>query len=102
MFKRMRALKCATAMIVAAGAVIVVTSNAQSSQLVYQPTNPAFGGDPFVGTYLLETARAQNRYGEDQPGFPDINIPDFNDIIVIPPGNGDDEGGAEAFVNQAE
>ena len=60
------------------------TGSAQASQLVYQPINPAFGGDPFIGSFLMETAQAQNRYAEE-PGFPDIQFPDFDEIIVIPP-----------------
>lgn len=31
-----------------------------AGELVYQPINPSFGGDPFVGSYLLGKAQAQD------------------------------------------
>ncbi|RUR30105.1 curli production assembly protein CsgF [Vreelandella andesensis] len=34
--------------------------HAHSGELVYQPINPSFGGDPFVGSYLLGKAQAQD------------------------------------------
>ena len=30
-----------------------------AGQLVYQPTNPTFGGNPLNGTFLLSTAQTQ-------------------------------------------
>ncbi|MDN3524126.1 curli assembly protein CsgF [Halomonas sabkhae] len=33
---------------------------AQAGELVYEPLNPSFGGDPFVGNYLLNKAQAQD------------------------------------------
>lgn len=33
---------------------------ASAGELVYQPINPSFGGDPFVGSYLLGKAQAQD------------------------------------------
>lgn len=31
-----------------------------AGELIYQPINPSFGGDPFVGGYLLNKAQAQD------------------------------------------
>ncbi len=47
-----------------AAAVIVLsmTASAEASSLVYQPTNPSFGGDPFNGSFLLSTASAENHH----------------------------------------
>lgn len=36
-------------------------SNAAAGQLTYQPINPSFGGDPFIGNHLLNKAQAQDR-----------------------------------------
>ncbi len=35
----------------------------QASELIYSPVNPAFGGNPLTGSYLLGTAQAQNDHG---------------------------------------
>lgn len=38
-----------------------------SQQLVYTPKNPAFGGDPFNYTWLLNSANAQNSFEDPDP-----------------------------------
>jgi curli production assembly/transport component CsgF len=48
-----------TAAIVAAVALVTV-GPASASSLVYQPTNPSFGGSPNNGGFLLSLANAQN------------------------------------------
>ena len=35
---------------------------AVATQLVYQPINPSFGGNPINGSYLLNKAQAQNKH----------------------------------------
>jgi curli production assembly/transport component CsgF len=35
---------------------------ARASDLIYQPINPSFGGDPFNSAHLLALANAQNQY----------------------------------------
>ena len=40
--------------------VIPLTINA--SELVYQPINPSFGGNPLNGSFLLNKAQAQNKH----------------------------------------
>ena len=43
------------------GAVAVAaTSPLWASQMVYQPINPSFGGNPLNGSFLLGKAQAQN------------------------------------------
>lgn len=45
----------------AAIAILMATpALASAGELVYQPINPSFGGDPFVGSYLLGKAQAQD------------------------------------------
>lgn len=38
----------------------VLASQASATELVYTPVNPAFGGNPLNGTWLLNNAQAQN------------------------------------------
>ena len=40
---------------------------AQATELVYTPVNPAFGGNPLNGTWLLNNAQAQNDYDDPDP-----------------------------------
>lgn len=45
------------------GAVfLALTGVAQAGTLVYTPTNPTFGGNPLNGSYLFNSAQAQNQY----------------------------------------
>jgi len=46
-----------------------VSSYCFSQQLVYTPKNPAFGGDPFNYTWLLNSANAQNQFEDSQLGL---------------------------------
>ncbi|UYO76017.1 curli assembly protein CsgF [Halomonas qinghailakensis] len=48
-------IRCATLI-----AVMGIGTNAYSGELIYQPINPSFGGDPFAGSYLLGKAQAQD------------------------------------------
>jgi curli production assembly/transport component CsgF len=45
---------------VAVASILMLADQASASELVYQPINPAFGGNPFNGSFLLETAKIQN------------------------------------------
>ncbi|WP_199609703.1 curli assembly protein CsgF [Flocculibacter collagenilyticus] len=38
----------------------------QSSELVYTPTNPSFGGNPINGSFLLSKAQSQNKHKAPQ------------------------------------
>lgn len=45
------------------GAVTLgMTATASAQQLVYTPTNPSFGGNPFNSAHLLGVANAQNDF----------------------------------------
>ena len=59
-------------------AIAAVAGAASASQLVYKPVNPAFGGDPQNGSWLLSQASAQGKAaeGSSSPGF-SIDFPDF-------------------------
>ncbi|HDS1735310.1 curli assembly protein CsgF [Pseudomonas sp. BP8] len=46
-----------------------LASQAQATELVYTPVNPAFGGNPLNGAWLLNNAQAQNDY--DDPDLKD-------------------------------
>ncbi|MFH0258618.1 curli assembly protein CsgF [Vibrio rumoiensis] len=39
--------------------------DATATELVYQPVNPSFGGNPYNGTHLLNIANAINQYEPD-------------------------------------
>lgn len=39
---------------------------AAATELVYRPVNPSFGGDPLNGTWMLNSANAQNRHTDPQ------------------------------------
>lgn len=47
-------------------AALLIGGSAAASELVYQPVNPSFGGNPFNSSHLLGIANAQNDY--DAPG----------------------------------
>lgn len=40
-----------------------LAGNGHASELIYNPVNPAFGGNPLNGSYLLGNAQAQNDHG---------------------------------------
>jgi curli production assembly/transport component CsgF len=42
--------------------LFMLTANAASSELVYTPFNPSFGGNPLNGSFLLNKANAQNTH----------------------------------------
>lgn len=43
---------------------------ASGGELTYQPVNPSFGGDPFVGSFLLGKAQSQDTHEDpDRPTF---------------------------------
>ena len=46
--------------LVVMGMALVLSTTAQAGELIYKPLNPSFGGDPFVGSYLLGKAQAQD------------------------------------------
>ncbi len=59
--------------------LISATSYCAGQQLVYTPKNPAFGGDPFNYTWLLNSANAQNQFNDDFPGLDGLR--DFDSLL---------------------
>ncbi|ACA84938.1 curli assembly protein CsgF [Shewanella woodyi] len=47
-------------------AASLVAGSVQSTELVYTPINPSFGGSPLNGSYLLNKANAQNDHSEGE------------------------------------
>ena len=45
----------------AAVLVLIVAAPASAQDMVYQPINPTFGGNPFNSAHLLGLANAQNK-----------------------------------------
>ncbi len=46
---------------------IIIASSAFGSELVFQFTNPSFGGNPLNGSFLLQQAQLQNKFKEKTP-----------------------------------
>lgn len=56
----------------------LVAAHAQGGELIYQPINPSFGGDPLVGNYLLNKAQVQDTHKDpDAPDFGSFSETDF-------------------------
>lgn len=47
---------------------LCLTGPVSGGELIYKPNNPSFGGDPFVGSFLLGKAQAQNT--QEDPSRP--------------------------------
>jgi curli production assembly/transport component CsgF len=72
----------ALALLVAAGATVLVEARpAESQQLVFRPTNPAFGGNPMNQQWLLSTAQAQKRFDQEDTRFVRDPILDFQQSL---------------------
>ena len=52
----------ARCIVVACTAFLAIAGSAEAGTLVYTPTNPTFGGNPLNGSYLFNSAQAQNQY----------------------------------------
>jgi len=52
--------------IVAVAILGALSGGAWAGELVYQPINPAFGGSPLNGNFLLNEAQAQDNYKDPQ------------------------------------
>ncbi len=59
--KRIRVTRALSGVAVIAAALMVLADSAGAQQLVYHPVNPAFGGNPLNGQWLLSNAQAQKR-----------------------------------------
>lgn len=71
-----------TIAMLSAGIIVAAAASVSASQLVYKPINPAFGGDPQNGNWLLSQASAQGKAADgssSSPGF-SIDFPDFGNV----------------------
>jgi curli production assembly/transport component CsgF len=50
-----------------------VVPSALASELIYQPINPSFGGNPFNSAHLLGLADRQNKYDDDGGDRPSVS-----------------------------
>lgn len=49
-------------------AILLATSAASAGNLVYQPVNPAFGGSPLNGSWLMQQGQVQNQFANKGAG----------------------------------
>lgn len=56
----MNAIKTTQHTLLAIALGTLIASAASAGELVYRPLNPSFGGDPFMGSYLLSKAQSQD------------------------------------------
>ena len=59
---------------------VVLSGQCLASELIYQPVNPSFGGNALNGTYLLNSANAQNDL-KDPDLDDETGLDDFNDSL---------------------
>lgn len=59
---------------------LLVPQSTLADELVYRPTNPAFGGNPFNGPYLLSNATAQRQFEAPERNKP-TTAEQFSDAI---------------------
>jgi curli production assembly/transport component CsgF len=50
----------------AAAALFALSSAASAGTIIYTPVNPAFGGSPLNGSWLMSQAQAQNQFAQAQ------------------------------------
>ena len=54
----------------------------RASELLYQPQNPAFGGNPLNGSYLLGRAQAQNNFKDPKAFSSRDPLENFEDTLT--------------------
>ncbi|GAA5234915.1 curli assembly protein CsgF [Verticiella sediminum] len=67
-------------------AVLGAQPGAHATELIYYPVNPAFGGSPLNGNWMLGLAQAQNKHKDPDAdtGFGGLNtspLQNFNDAL---------------------
>jgi curli production assembly/transport component CsgF len=81
----------------AAATLFALGGSSFAGQLVYQPTNPTFGGNPLNGSFLLSTAQTQGagvKSGQQQ--VPDLS--GLNDALSNLGNIGDGTGGGSPII----
>ena len=61
--------------------LLATSSYCLGQQLVYTPKNPAFGGDPFNYTWLLNSANAQNQFNDQLGGLDAFDFGNFDSLL---------------------
>lgn len=62
---------------------IILKTNAFSSELVFEFTNPSFGGNPLYGSYLLQQAEMQNMFKEEPSAYqPRSIVESFEETLL--------------------
>ncbi|SJN11324.1 Curli production assembly/transport component CsgF [Halomonas citrativorans] len=56
----MNAIKTTQHTLLAIALSTLIAPVASAGELIYRPLNPSFGGDPFMGSYLLGKAQSQD------------------------------------------
>lgn len=88
-------LRAVLSIVVVSTALAIPAMTCDAGELRYQFRNPAFGGNPFLSDFLLQTAQIQNEHagGGDGGGggggggaggdpFSDFNFPDPDDFAT--------------------
>jgi len=65
--------------LIALGIFLITTSQVQAQDLVYQPRNPAFGGNP-LNSFMLNAAQAQNGFEDERTDRSRINRDPLRDF----------------------
>ncbi|AIH03989.1 MULTISPECIES: curli production assembly/transport component CsgF [Thermodesulfobacterium] len=77
-----------------------------SSELVFEFTNPSFGGNPLYGSFYLEQAKMQNKFKEDYDFESPSLLKEFENVLqsqiiynlasrIVAQAFGEDEGGSQ-------
>lgn len=77
----------------AAIGAVAFCAAASATEQVYHPVNPTFGGNPFNGSFLLQTAQTQGKGAKSGNQGPDLSglsnalsgIGSGGSTVIIPP-----------------
>lgn len=58
----------------------LLTIQAHAGEMIYEPLNPSFGGDPFMGSYMLNKAQSQDTNSD--PNSRDVNQLSSTDRLI--------------------
>ena len=61
--------------------LFAIAAPASAQQLVYQPTNPAFGGSSLNYSWLLQSAQLQNQHEDEGSASANSTIDNFADTL---------------------
>ncbi|QNI04637.1 curli production assembly protein CsgF [Halomonas sp. SH5A2] len=58
----------------------LLTLPVHAGEMIYEPLNPSFGGDPFMGSYMLNKAQSQDT--NTDPNTRDIERPSSTERLI--------------------